>query len=88
MRTSLPGANVAVFLLFFGAVLFDAVHSHDWIPAAFWVAVGLAFLLADLRPGRGRTQSAAPASSRAGSATPVPRNASTSARRRAQSVYS
>jgi hypothetical protein len=41
------GTNVTVFLLFFGIALLDALRSHDWLRAAFWLAIGLVFLRAD-----------------------------------------
>lgn len=45
------GTNVAVFLLFFGIALLDALQSSDWIRSAFWLAIGLVFLRADaLKP--------------------------------------
>lgn len=45
------GSNVAVFLLFFGLALIDAVQSKDWLRSAFWLAIGLVFLRADaLKP--------------------------------------
>jgi hypothetical protein len=47
MRKMKLGANVAIFVLFFGVALIEAFKSRDWIQAAFWVVAGLAFLLAD-----------------------------------------
>jgi hypothetical protein len=45
------GANVTVFLLFFGIALLDAVRARDVIAALLWVALGLVFLRADaLKP--------------------------------------
>ena len=45
------GANVTVFLLFFGLSLLDAVRSHDWPRAVLWLALGFVFLRADaLKP--------------------------------------
>ena len=41
------GANVTVFLLFFGIALLDAVRSRDLIAALLWVALGVVFLRAD-----------------------------------------
>jgi hypothetical protein len=48
------GTNVAVFLLFFGISLLDALRSHDWLRAVLWLAIGLVFLRADAlkRPPR------------------------------------
>ena len=47
MRQFRLGANVAVFLLFFGISLLDAFRAGDWVKAAFWLAIGLVFLRAD-----------------------------------------
>jgi hypothetical protein len=41
------GANFAVFLLFFGVAALEAFQTQNWIRAAFWLAIGLVFLLAD-----------------------------------------
>ena len=52
MRPVKLGANVTVFLLFFGISLLDAVHSHDWPRALLWLALGFVFLRAvALKPG-------------------------------------
>jgi len=48
MRNLRLGANVAVFLLFFGVALLDALRSADWLRAAFWIAIGLVFLRGDM----------------------------------------
>ena len=47
MRPNPSGANVTVFLLFFGLSLLDALQSRAWIRAALWLAIGLVFLRAD-----------------------------------------
>jgi hypothetical protein len=39
--------NFAVFVLFFGAAMVEAIQSGNYVKAAFWVAIGLVFLLAD-----------------------------------------
>ena len=41
------GPNVAVFLLFFGIALLDAIRSRDLVGAFLWLALGLVFLRAD-----------------------------------------
>jgi hypothetical protein len=41
------GANVTVFLLFFGMALLDAIRSRDLALAFLWLALGLVFLRAD-----------------------------------------
>jgi hypothetical protein len=51
LRAVTPGANVTIFLLFFGISLLDAVRLHDWLRALLWLALGLVFLHADaLKP--------------------------------------
>ena len=47
MRNLGLGANVAVFLLFFGMSMLEAVRSRDWLWSLFWIAMGLVFLRAD-----------------------------------------
>jgi galactitol-specific phosphotransferase system IIC component len=58
MRKYLLGPNVAVFLLFFGIALLDAIRLRDWIRSALWLAVGLVFLWGDTlgRRSRSRTE--------------------------------
>jgi hypothetical protein len=41
------GTNVALFLLFFGVAMLEAFQTRNWIEAAFWLAIGIVFLLAD-----------------------------------------
>ncbi len=41
------GANFAVFLLFFGIAALEAFQSRNWLKAAFWLAIGLVFLVSD-----------------------------------------
>jgi len=41
------GTNFAVFLLFFGVASLEAFQTQNWIKAGFWVAIGIAFLVAD-----------------------------------------
>ena len=41
------GTNFAVFLLFFGVGMLEAFQSNNWIRAAFWVVIGIVFLMAD-----------------------------------------
>ena len=36
-----------IFALFFGVAALEAVQTRNWIKAAFWLAIGAAFLLAD-----------------------------------------
>ena len=49
------GTNAAVFVLFFGIGLIDALASGNLLRSAFWVAVGLFFLRADAIKQRNRT---------------------------------
>jgi hypothetical protein len=39
-------ANFTVFLLFFGVSTLEAFQTHNWLKAAFWLAIGIVFLLA------------------------------------------
>ena len=41
------GTNFAVFLLFFGVGLLEAFQTSNWAKAAFWIVIGIVFLLAD-----------------------------------------
>ncbi len=41
------GANVTVFLLFFGVSVLEAFQTRNWLKALFWLAIGVVFLLAD-----------------------------------------
>ena len=41
------GAGVTVFLLFFGVAALEAFQTRNWIKAAFWLAIGLVFLITD-----------------------------------------
>jgi hypothetical protein len=47
MRKIRLGANFAVFILFFGVGMLEAFQTSNWPKAAFWVAIGIVFLLAD-----------------------------------------
>jgi hypothetical protein len=50
------GTNTAVFLIFFGLALLDAITSGNWIRSAFWIVVGLLFLRADALKPRKSTE--------------------------------
>lgn len=39
--------NFTVFLLFFGVAALEAFQTANWAKAAFWVAIGVVFLVAD-----------------------------------------
>ena len=44
--------GLTVFLLFFGIALLDAITSAHWVRAAFWLAIGVGFVLLDRRTTR------------------------------------
>ena len=41
------GTNFTVFLLFFGLATLEAFQTRDWLRAAFWLAIGIVFLVTD-----------------------------------------
>jgi hypothetical protein len=41
-----------VFVLFFGVAALEAFQTRNWLKAAFWLAIGLVFLVADNRGKR------------------------------------
>ncbi len=41
------GTNFTIFLLFFGVATLEAFQTRNWIKAAFWMAIGIVFLLGD-----------------------------------------
>jgi galactitol-specific phosphotransferase system IIC component len=41
------GANVTVFVLFFGIATLEAFQTQNWLKAGFWLAIAFVFLLAD-----------------------------------------
>jgi hypothetical protein len=47
MRTIRLGANFAVFVLFFGVATLEALQTKNWLKAAFWLLIGIAFLVND-----------------------------------------
>jgi hypothetical protein len=47
MKKMRLGTNFAVFVLFFGAATLEAFQTRNWLKAAFWLAIGLVFLVAD-----------------------------------------
>ena len=46
--------GLTVFLLFFGLALLDAIANGQLLLAAFWLAVGVGFVVLDRRSERGR----------------------------------
>ena len=47
MKKIRVGQGFAVFILFFGIALLDALHNFDWLKTVFWLATGLVFIIAD-----------------------------------------
>ena len=47
MRRIKLSSNFAVFLLFFGVAALEAFQTANWAKAAFWIAIGVVFLIAD-----------------------------------------
>ncbi len=45
------GTNFAVFILFFGAALFDAVQTQNWLRVAVFAALAALSLWADRKRG-------------------------------------
>lgn len=43
----IPYTNLAVFVLFFGVALLEAIQRNNWIEAGLFLALGLLFLRAD-----------------------------------------
>jgi len=41
--------NIAVFVLFFGIALIEAIKKQNWLEAALFLALGIISLLADIR---------------------------------------
>lgn len=39
--------GVTIFLLFFGVSVLESFQTRNWIRAAFWLAIGVVFLLAN-----------------------------------------
>ena len=47
MKTIRAGTVFTVFVLFFGVALIEAFRNEKWLMAAFWVLMGLFFVVAD-----------------------------------------
>ena len=41
--------NIAVFIIFFGLALIEAIKHHDWLEAILFLALGVVSLWADFR---------------------------------------
>lgn len=44
MKINLIG--FAIFIIFFGAATLDAITTRSWLRSIFWLAMGVAFLIA------------------------------------------
>jgi len=44
---NVPFTNLAVFILFFGIALIEAIQKNNWIEAALFLALGMLSLRAD-----------------------------------------
>jgi len=49
MKNLKLGTNFAIFILFFGVALLDAIQTQNWLRVAFWAAIGVVFLWADMK---------------------------------------
>jgi hypothetical protein len=47
MKNIKLGTGFTVFLLFFGVSLLEAFETRNWLKAAFWLAIGVVFLVSD-----------------------------------------
>ena len=47
MKLPKLGSGFTIFILFFGVALLEAFQSSNWLKAAFWLAIGFVFLVAD-----------------------------------------
>lgn len=36
-----------IFILFFGAAALDAIQTRNWLRSAFWLLLGIVFVVAD-----------------------------------------
>jgi len=41
------GTGFAIFIIFFGISVLEAFQTRNWLIAAFWLAIGIVFLVAD-----------------------------------------
>lgn len=54
MKNIRLGTNFAIFILFFGVALLEAIQGHNWLKAFLWLGIGLLFLAADNLRGKNR----------------------------------
>jgi hypothetical protein len=48
------GTNTAIFLLFFGVAVIQAIQTRNGLLVLMWIAIGLVFLWADVRKQSGQ----------------------------------
>jgi hypothetical protein len=46
---NIPFTNLAVFILFFGVALIEAIQKNNWLEAILFLALGVLSLRADFR---------------------------------------
>jgi hypothetical protein len=46
------GSAFAIFVLFFGVATLEAFQTQNWLKAAFWLAIGVVFLMGDNVTGK------------------------------------
>lgn len=56
MRHFHLGANFAIFVLFFGLSMLEAVRAHSWTMTLLWAAFAILFLAADRREHRAQAR--------------------------------
>lgn len=49
MKVSGLQSGFTIFILFFGVSLLEALQGGNWLKAAFWLAIGITFLLFESR---------------------------------------
>ena len=54
------GTGFTVFLLFFGVATLEAFQVRNWLKAAFWLAIGVVFLIGDNLRGKAQGHSVEP----------------------------
>jgi len=47
MKSIRLGSSVTIFLLFFGMATLEAFRMRSWLVAAFWLGIGLVFVVGD-----------------------------------------
>lgn len=46
------GTNAAIFILFFGVAVIQAVQTQNWLMVLMWIAIGSVFLWADIQKNK------------------------------------